>query len=1433
MISFINRKQFSITVMVIGGFCMSILSNAQPVTPPSPYPAGTQASFIRTWDATAPEADGNNLMNRSLKDVKQATQYFDGLGRPLQTVIKEASLETGGNLADMVNAVVYDEFGREQYKYLPSPANNTGGNTSISDGAFKLNPFQQEATFMQGQYGSQGETYFYSKTNFEASPLNRVDKTMALGNNWVGAPNGGRGVEVKYWLNTPTDAVRIWTATDTYASGTFGAYSTSATYTSGILFKSVTVDEHSKQVIEFKDKFGQVILKKVQLTATSDNGSGSDYTGWLSTYYIYDDFGLLRCVIQPKGVELLIANNWNINALNGDILNEQCFRYEYDQRNRMILKKFPGAAEVRMVYDKWDRLVMTQDGTLRNNYQWMYMRYDELNRPIASGIWTDYTNYNNFSYHLDQASSSTSYPVLNGQVYEELSNTFYDNYDWRNNQGNPLSNLYNSSHDNYFQTTSNTSWPYPQANVQSGQLKGMVTGTKTKILGVSTYLFTVNFYDEKGRVIQVESTNITGGTDINTTQYTWAGQPLVVIQQQQLLGGNAQTSVVVTQMTFDDLGRIAKTEKKLSNTLVNSNAMPAYKTIAQNEYDKLGQLKKKSVGTNSTASGPLETLSFDYNIRGWMLGMNRDYLIAQGQSGTNRFGFELGYDKLTSNSGRSYTDRQYNGNITGMVWKSDGDDVKRKYDFSYDAANRLMLGIFEQDDAISSWNAATMNYKVQMGNGANPATAYDANGNIKAMTQYGWKIGAPTTTPIDNLAYNYMPNSNKLLNVIDANNIPDTKLGDFRTSLLHPNQSKTPTTVDYTYDPNGNLKKDLNKDIGTASAEDIIYNYLNLPQSITVRKAAGAVKGTISYTYDAAGNKLSKATQELGVTVNLNGTNYVSDITTTTSYLGGFVYESKSYSNGALASLAYPDKLQFISHEEGRVRFKPTAGSIPASFQYDYMLKDHLGNVRVVLTEEQQTDMYPVATMETANATIEETYYSNLPATRENTPAEWCTGFCPQNDKVAKVNGGGNKIGPAITLKVMAGDKFNLRVNSWYKTYGASPGSPVSPLGDLLTALAGGVGNITSTHGGATVQEITNSGVLIPGATNFLYSQSYDISKPKAFINWIFLDEQFKYYAGGFEQVGNNETLITHLFNDVAINKSGYLYVYVSNETRNIDVFFDNLQVTHIRGPILEETHYYPFGLVQQGISSKALNFGQPENRKKFNGIEHTTEFDLNMYDAFYRGLDPQIGRWWEIDPKVDNFYEWSPYNLNYDNPIKFVDPLGDFPWPILRKLAKEGAEWAAKTLKGTIKPISREQAIKRLKNGESVYSTGENTAKNAKKIMKEAAGSKPVVRHDGHQLPNGKTGNNHYQKKSGDGSHVFYNSLIIIPGSVQIPSSGDNAAATTAKLVNTQLSISLNPAGALYDAVGKATGLNNAGKAVLGNNSVGRFVDNWLNPFN
>ena len=78
------------------------------------------------------------------------------------------------------------------------------------------------------------------------------------------------------------------------------------------------------------------------------------------------------------------------------------------------------------------------------------------------------------------------------------------------------------------------------------------------------------------------------------------------------------------------------------------------------------------------------------------------------------------------------------------------------------------------------------------------------------------------------------------------------------------------------------------------------------------------------------------------------------------------------------------------------------------------------------------------------------------------------------------------------------------------------------------------------------------------------------------------------------------------------------------------------------------------------GISSTAA--GGMENKKKYNGIEFENDLDLNVYDAHFRELDPQTGRWWQIDPKTDEMYMWSTYASNFDNPIRYQDSLGDVP---------------------------------------------------------------------------------------------------------------------------------------------------------------------------
>jgi len=98
---------------------------------------------------------------------------------------------------------------------------------------------------------------------------------------------------------------------------------------------------------------------------------------------------------------------------------------------------------------------------------------------------------------------------------------------------------------------------------------------------------------------------------------------------------------------------------------------------------------------------------------------------------------------------------------------------------------------------------------------------------------------------------------------------------------------------------------------------------------------------------------------------------------------------------------------------------------------------------------------------------------------------------------------------------------------------------------------------------------------------------------------------------------------------------------------------------------MLEENHYYPFGLAMAGICDKALKLNYTENKYRYNGgtelqnKEFSDGSGLELYDANARMYDPQIGRFGGIDAMSDQTTCLSPYQFAYNDPTLFNDPGG------------------------------------------------------------------------------------------------------------------------------------------------------------------------------
>jgi len=1190
-IMLLNSKYFSWLLVVClllaikGTSQVTPSTSTRPVAIPAPQPnayVNPTISYVRSWEPQMPTQDPITVTAtaRTVGEVRQYTQYTDSWGRIVQEVAKGIS-PTG---KDFVQPYLYDVFGRSQYELLPYSAQTA----NMNDGKFKLDPVGGQRTFYRNATlnpGVAADSIFYQQTEFESSPSSTPIKVFQPGSSW--AKEGGNRPVTEYTSsNVTADSVRIWVA----QAGNAIPVSTGL-YAAGQLYKTIYTDQRGFKTVEFQDRAGQIVLRKVQATASP----GAGHVGWLCTYFVYDALGNLNYVIPPLAVQSVLGS-WSLSGVAAGL----CYGFRYDERGRNIIAKPPGADSLETVYDTKNRPVLWRDGNLKSKGQWTLAYYDDLDRITRVALYQSGAVTRDAVQSQVNAATPGTFP-FSASLLTDLAFFYYDdNYSFPGVQAAVSTDL-----------TKPQAGTNPYAEINTGishRTISQLTGVRLRVLNTTQFLATTIYYNDKGRKIQQISDNLNAGKEVATFLYDFSGKVLsTYLRHTNPRSTVTPQTTVLRMLRYDAAGNLVDV-----STQVNDNATPV-KTLASYSYNEANQVKTKRIGING--ANAIETQNYEYDIQGDVKTVNKDF-INTANSTSNWFGQDLAYDY-------GYSTNQYGGELAGTRWKSRGDGIARSLGFTYDAAGRITTADFsQQNQGAANWTKDKVDYTLK-------DLSYDVNGNILGFQQMGMK--GVSIVAIDSLKFGYAPNSNQLRFVTDKRNDAQSQLGDFRESANNETQ-------DYTFDNSGNLVTDNNRSLVVKR-----YNYLSLPDSIAITG-----KGYLENVFDAAGNKHRKKVTDLTPPAS----------TSTYDYLNGFVYRN--------------DSLIYFGTDEGRVRMIYRTGLSPIPV-YDYFLTDHLGNTRLVLTEETSAAVY-AATMESANSATENALFANINTTRAAKPVGYPSDpTTSPNDYVSKLNAsaGGNKIGPALVLRVMSGDTIQIGAKAFYKSTAASTSS-TTPSAMLTAIVQAFVANPAAPsdgpHGNGT-------GSGSPIATSFSsagYQQlqqkdptQNQANMPKAYLSYVLFDEQLNMVDAnsGVRQVqGSPDQLQTLATGRFVVSKTGFLYVYTSNESIQ-DVYFDNIVVTHNAGPLLEETHYYPFGLTMAGISSRALKNRYAENRFNYNGIEQTTEIGLNQYDALYRTLDPQIGRWWQMDPAAFDYTGISPYNSNFNNPMSFADPDGDDPF--------------------------------------------------------------------------------------------------------------------------------------------------------------------------
>ena len=668
----------------------------------------------------AQDASHNYVRTRSMLDETggkylDKVEYYDGLGRPFQTVLKKVTASS----SNLVTLQEYDVAGRAANSWLPIVSSAE----YVAPAAFKSSA--------PGNYGNDSRPY--GQPVYEASPLNRTVKEYGPGAAW----HGGHSVNTDYLANSTANAQLNCI---NYGVSSAGALTSNGSYASGQLSVVKTTDEDLNVSYTFTDKMGHVVLsRQMKGSETHD------------TYYVYDDKGNLCFVLQP-----MYQSSAN--------LDQYAFQYKYDGRNRCIWKKLPGAGYVEMVYDNADRLVFSQDGNQRalSTGNWMYYKYDGLNRLTEQGtctnkVTTSGTNvlvqhfYDSYAFRSQAGFNNSNFPddasgngkgALTASVATVLgsSNKIYTAY-YYDIKGRVVKTVQSNLLGGYDVTATIYTFTDKPATVTHTHT---ASGKPTR-----TEMYTYS-YDHADRLLKVEHT--LGGTKITLADYAYNN--LGRLQSKSLHGSatNKLTYAYNVRSWLTGISGSKFTQNLYYNTgngtacytgnissmtwkAGNESTIRGYKFT----YDGLSRLMNATYG--ETAGINTNTNRFSENVTAYDKNGNIKTLQRYGQTAASSYGL---IDNLTFTLGGNQLNRvddaaaasAYGG---GFEFK---DGVKQANEYTYDSNGNLTKDLNKGISNIS-YNCLNLPSAVTFSDGSTIVYTYAGDG-AKLKTVH--KIGGTTTT---------------------------------------------------------------------------------------------------------------------------------------------------------------------------------------------------------------------------------------------------------------------------------------------------------------------------------------------------------------------------------------------------------------------------------------------------------------------------------------------------------------------------------------------------------------------------------------------------------------------------------------------------------------------------------------------------------------